>query len=630
MTTFTLGDWFEGGHAKMDLQRLLTARLLLQAGSGFGKSWALRRILEQTAGGVQQFIIDPEGEFATLREKHDYVIAAVNGGDALAHPRTAGLLLRRLMETGVSAILDISELKKAERRRFVRLFIEELMQLPRSMWSPVLVVADECHEYAPEKDEAESLAAIVDLATRGRKRGFALLAATQRIGKLSKDVAAELHNKLIGFTSLDIDVKRAAFELGLTPKDAQEQLRACKPGDFHAFGPAISGSVRRLHIGDVKTTHPEPGTKKFRPPPTPTAAIKAVLPKLADLPKEAEEEARTVEDLRRELASVKRQLASKPAPAADKATVERAVRGAESRLQVDQKKLLAGRDRQIAALREALGNAMKLIVNINAQDFFGKDGAKPDQEKLEAAIRAAMVEVERQVGAKLDGQHKAFEAWRREGQKLLKRIEALLADGEMPVDVTVRQQTSITVERPATVKHSAQLAKSSKSPISRTNGAGEQLPASQQKILDKLAWLKWAGIEPAPKETLAAVCGVSPTSGGYFNNLGKLRSAGLIDYPTAGAVAFTEAGEALANPPEDDGRKVHEHWLNVVSGPQRKILEVLIETHPNEIAKDELAQQIGVSPTSGGYFNNLGRLRTLGAVDYPSPGKVALTRYVMP
>lgn len=88
MNAAVIGDWLEGrGAARTDVKQLLASRLLLQAGSGFGKSWALRRILEQTAGQVQQFVLDPEGEFATLREKHDYVIAAVNGGDALAHPR---------------------------------------------------------------------------------------------------------------------------------------------------------------------------------------------------------------------------------------------------------------------------------------------------------------------------------------------------------------------------------------------------------------------------------------------------------------------------------------------------------------------------------------------------------------
>ena len=50
----------------LDLQRLITTRMLLQANSGGGKSWALRRILEQSHGEVQQIVIDVEDEFYTL------------------------------------------------------------------------------------------------------------------------------------------------------------------------------------------------------------------------------------------------------------------------------------------------------------------------------------------------------------------------------------------------------------------------------------------------------------------------------------------------------------------------------------------------------------------------------------
>lgn len=90
----------------------------------------------------------------------------------------------------------------------------------------------------------------------------------------------------------------------------------------------------------------------------------------------------------------------------------------------------------------------------------------------------------------------------------------------------------------------------------RSNGSGA-VTAPQQRILDQLAWLELHDIYPAPKETLAAVCGVSPTSGGYFNNLGRLRSCGLIDYPEPGLVALTNAGRAAAHLP-DDSRPVHE------------------------------------------------------------------------
>lgn len=42
----------------IDLSKLIDSRLLVQANSGGGKSWILRRILEQSHGKVQQIIID--------------------------------------------------------------------------------------------------------------------------------------------------------------------------------------------------------------------------------------------------------------------------------------------------------------------------------------------------------------------------------------------------------------------------------------------------------------------------------------------------------------------------------------------------------------------------------------------
>ena len=63
-----------GGNVSIDLTRLLETRLLIQANSGAGKSWAIRRLIEQTANNVQQIIIDPEGEFSTLREKPSFSV----------------------------------------------------------------------------------------------------------------------------------------------------------------------------------------------------------------------------------------------------------------------------------------------------------------------------------------------------------------------------------------------------------------------------------------------------------------------------------------------------------------------------------------------------------------------------
>jgi DNA helicase HerA-like ATPase len=84
--------------------------------------------------------------------------------------------------------------------------------------------------------------AVINWISLSRKRGFCPVLATQRLSKLHKDAAAELNNKLIGRTGLDIDMDRAAKELGFD-KEKRQTLSRLEPGQFYAYGPAISSEV---------------------------------------------------------------------------------------------------------------------------------------------------------------------------------------------------------------------------------------------------------------------------------------------------------------------------------------------------------------------------------------------------
>lgn len=291
----------------IDLPALIDTRLLVQANSGGGKSWLLRRLLEQSHGKVQQIVIDLEGEFSTLREKYDYILAAKEG-DTPAASRSASLLARRLLELHVSAIIDLYELSHQERRHFVRLFLSAMINVPKTLWHPCLVIIDEAHVFCPQAGQSEAMEAVIDLATRGRKRGYCAVLATQRLSKLHKDAVAEMNNKLIGRTGLDIDRKRAAEELGFTTKQDALSLRNLAPGEFYAFGPAISESVETVTIGPVETSHPKAGARIITQVTPPTDKIRKVIAQLADLPQKAKQEAENLETLKAENATLKRHI----------------------------------------------------------------------------------------------------------------------------------------------------------------------------------------------------------------------------------------------------------------------------------------------------------------------------------
>ena len=310
MKPITLGKAGNSG-VSVDVPRLLETRMLVQSNSGGGKSWALRRLLEQTAPCVQQIVIDVEGEFTTLRERFDFIIARRRTAMPPPPRRPPPYWPGSSGNCGCRRFWIFTTSRRRIVKSFVRMFLDALMHAPREHWHPALLVLDEAHLFAPEHGKAESTGAVIDVATRGRKRGLALVAATQRLSKLHKDVAAELLNKLIGRTGLDVDVKRAADELGMTAREAVSVLRDLQPGEFYAFGPALTRTVTRVKIGKVSFPRiPRWETVSPSTTPAPSQKVRALLQALGDLPREAEAEALTLDELRAENAGLRRQLAA--------------------------------------------------------------------------------------------------------------------------------------------------------------------------------------------------------------------------------------------------------------------------------------------------------------------------------
>jgi uncharacterized protein len=283
----------------LDLESLIDTRMLIQANSGGGKSYALRKILEETHGKILSIIFDVEGEFKTLREKYDFLlIGEKDKSDVPVSLQAAPLLPQKILELEIPTIIDISELKMHERILYVKKFLQALMQLPAKYWKPCLVVLDEAHLLCGQQEKQDSFREVIDLMTRGRKRGFCGILLTQRIAKLHKDAAAEANNVLIGRTGLDIDMKRASEILGFTSKEQLLSLRNLEPGEFFTYGPALSRGVEREFIGEVKTTHPRRGQGLTSGISKPTERVKEILVKLSDLPNETRDEENAIQKLR--------------------------------------------------------------------------------------------------------------------------------------------------------------------------------------------------------------------------------------------------------------------------------------------------------------------------------------------
>lgn len=572
----------EGVH--VDLDRLYESRLLIQGVSGSGKSTLIRSLLEQTHGKVPQLVFDFEGDFVTLREKFDYILVG-KGGDVPLAIKTAKVTLRRLVELNVSAIFDLSEMKFGERREYVRICCEELVHLPRGLQHTRLIVLDEGQVFAPEKGQGESVAtlAVIDLVTLGRKRGLVPIVATQRLSKLHKDVAGNLQNKLIGFTD-DVDLKRSGDALGMT-KEQSAELKRLETHTFYAYGPAISRNpvlVRTL----MPATKPPPRGQERPPAPPARAAIQKVLAQLIDLPKEAEEEARTVADLQRKNADLERRIrqvekTGKPVEVkvADQAAIDRAVKASQRELAVT-----------ITTLKKALEVAMKFIINISTQNF---DVAGVDKAELERAVGAAVAKATGIVEQRLESRARQIEQLRTSAGKIVSSLKKILQDEKaVEISVGVTRNPPFTVQsapapRPAPVREPR--------PQRVASGSGDSSLAKGEKaVLTAIAQYQ----DGALRDQLTVLTGYKRSSRDTY--IQRLSQAGFVEIQ-GNSVRATDAGiDALGSDyePLPQGEQLQEYWLARLPEGERKILEPLIAAYPETVSREQLDELTGYKRSS--------------------------------
>jgi hypothetical protein len=588
-------DGKPGRDVKLDVDLLIPSRLLIQANSGGGKSFLLRRLMEALWKiKVQTIVIDPEGEFYTLREKFGYVLVGENG-ETPADVRSAALLAEKFLQLKASAVCDLYEAfrsKPMQQRQWVRAFLNALLDAPRALWHPLVVVVDEAHKFCPqESPKAASMTdreiiggckdAMIALSTTGRKRGFCPIWATQRLAKLDKDASAEFFNRMVGMTIEDVDVDRAADLMSVSKADRpafRASLRQLTPGEFYCFGRAITTERELVMVGPVETHHPETGkaAKNAVAPPMPEE-VKGLLPQLSDLPKQAEDKARTEAEYKREVADLRRKLAAAekkqpaPAPPAKSAPDPRAI-------------------------ERAVATAIKQ-----------RDSA------WTVAVRAFQKELERRVaeGAKvLSGQVHATPLAPPAGLEASQLV------------ASVRPEVPTPAPRPEPMRVAARPPREQRQPPA----PGEAPPLGSTAI--QIAGILAAYYPQQMKRSiLAALCG--KTDGGTFGNrLSEVRVNGLLDDPAPGFVRATELCSleyaGAFNPPTDTAEMLA-LWKPKLGQVCREILDYLVQLNGQAIHRGELAQALGY--TDGGTFGNrLSELRVAGLIVDPGKALIAANK----
>lgn len=630
MSNIILGK--SGKHSvSMPLELLLRSRLLVQANSGGGKSYLLRLLAEQLFGKVQVIIIDLEGEFASLREKFWYLWVGKrsDGADVDADLRSARLLAEKILELKVSAICDLFESfrgRPLDRLAWVADFLNALIDAPRNKWRDLIVFVDEAHKLCPQENpKAATMAeraiigrckdAMVSLATVGRKRGYCAIFATQRLAKLDKDATAELLNRLVGMTIEDVDVDRAVDLMSVSKENRaefKESLKNLEPGNFYGFGRAIAKDRALIKIARVQTTHPEPGAQKeaAEMPPIPDK-IKHLLPRLEDLPKQADVEKKTTAELKAELRTARLELATANKILATRKIVEvkaprnplppASVHVAPPRTQIKIKKvdvpIIA--KRPLNHLKKALKEALEI------QGLVVSSIVKP----FERATQELCAGVNKLLAVDPDAILKT---------RIAQAVQVSGGNGGVARPFSpVSQRAGMAVAKRPHITASEHVLSGRSMALAEANEApGDGVPTRpMMRILGGLSSFENINIAEVSRAQLAGWLGLK-VSGSFKNNLGALRTFGYLDYADE-RVKMTAAGRKIAPLPENtiDSASLVAHCVDAVTGPQGKILSHLHKTYPAWSTREQLAEALDLE-VSGSFKNNLGALHTAEMVVY--------------
>jgi uncharacterized protein len=526
----------------LDLPRLLASRLLIQGTSGSGKSRLLRRLIEQAAPLIQCIVIDPEGEFGTLREKHDMVLAGP-GGEVSIALKNAKVFARRLMELRTSAVIDLYEIDRHLRMQYVRDFLDALLDIPKDLYHPTLVIIDEAHGLCPEQTGgAITKQSVIDLMDKGRKRGLGTILATQRLSKLDKDAAAECGNIIIGTTS-PIDRARAADLLGLHKNDAMQFVRQ-ERGLWTAAGPAMEGEaddfrLYRFTTGEIHTTHPEAGKHHRLAMPAASAAIRKVLPELQDLAQRPDDDPITLDDAQKQIKELRRQLKAKAAPAApvavDPKAIERAVSKAVDDRDKHWKNELAKVEKNRTMLIGRLGQIGKLA-HLNGQ------------ATVEIAAPSPVA---------------------RSGMDIPKMIQTRTGDRENRV-VSPRREKSFT----------------------QVSQSGD-LPKGEAATLAALIQYP----DGLRREQLTVLTGYKRSSRDAY--IQRLREKGFVDTSGDRVMATDDGIAALPDAePLPTGDALQNFWRSRLPEGERVVLDMLIEAYPNAVDRQAIDESTGYKRSS--------------------------------
>lgn len=593
----------KAGRARFELPRdAVTQKLAFLGRTGTGKSYAAMKAAEEMhRAGAQIVAIDVVGIWWGLRLAKDGVspgleIPVLGGlrGDIALTPNAGALIADLIVDSGASAILDISQFESdADKARFAAAFADRFFRRMKSAPAPVHLFLEECQELVPQhlqRGEERMLHYWTRLAKLGRNFGIGVSLISQRPQEVNKKVL-NMTECLFAFQMTGTHERNAVKDwLGSKGEDATQilqLLRALPVGTAHVSSPQWLDFEGIVQVGQ-RRTFDSSSTPSFddtdRVETGELAHIDLEQLQAAMEATIAEAEANDPKVLRRQVLDLTAELAA-----------ERSREGTE----VDPEEIAA-------EIRDAVDHEVAAAVKHVREQY------APLVLKLRSDISSLGGSIENA----LDAVEGSFE-----------RLQELQEDDDLSFQAMDAAERPVRVPQPRAAPAPVPAAPR------RDGPTAEGLSPPQQRMLDALASFEALGVRDMGRGAVAVMSSQSPKSSAFDKHLRVLKNGlGMIVYPQSGHVALTDAGRAVANAPTIPTTlaSLHGAWLSKLLAPQGRMITALVEIYPGGMSREDLAETTGQSPKSSAFDKHIRTLRSFGIAWYPEQGHVAATELLFP
>lgn len=184
----------------IEAERLLSQGGLVIGSRGYGKSNTLAVLMEgYLKAGIPLHVIDPAGEYFSLKEVSDRVVVVgksrnsdvdfrLTANDFAEIDRVATLMYTNVFPV----VVDVSGYSDIEERRsLTTAWFSRVYNLALQFRYPTAVLIDEAQNFIPQAKKAKGKDLFITLALEGRKSGISVVCSSQRAAMIDKTVISQ-------------------------------------------------------------------------------------------------------------------------------------------------------------------------------------------------------------------------------------------------------------------------------------------------------------------------------------------------------------------------------------------------------------------------------------------------------